>query len=293
MRIAVGIATTGRAAVLAETLKEIARQTRRPDAVIISPVRSDDVDHEALAGLDLDVRIVPSAPGLPRQRNAVLGNCEGFDAIVFFDDDYFPQTTYVANAIRLLEREPDVVIATGVVIEDGIAGPGLSVAHARRRLAEETPPHEDAATRPDYGAYGCNMVVRLAPVRDHAIRFDEALPLYAWQEDIDFSRQLAARGRVVRSPALTGVHLGVKRGRQSGVRFGYSQIANPVYLMRKGTVSLSFGGPTIMRNIAANVARVIWPEDHIDRRGRLKGNLLAFADVLRGRLHPRRILEIE
>jgi len=35
------------------------------------------------------------------------------------------------------------------------------------------------------------------------------------------------------------------------------------------------------------------PEPWVDRRGRVRGNLMAFRDLLRGRLDPRRILEIE
>ncbi|AZO77314.1 hypothetical protein B5U98_17255 [Bosea sp. Tri-39] len=38
------------------------------------------------------------------------------------------------------------------------------------------------------------------------------------------------------STALRGVHRAVKRGRTSGLRVGYSQIANTVYLARKGTM---------------------------------------------------------
>jgi hypothetical protein len=152
-------------------------------------------------------------------------------------------------------------------------------------------PIQAGSIRPDYGAYGCNMVFRLAPVHTHNVIFDENLPLYAWQEDIDFSRQMANWGRVVRAEALTGVHLGVKRGRTSGVRFGYSQVANPIYLMRKGTVSLSYGGKTMVKNVLANVARAFRPEAHVDRVGRLKGNMLALFDLLRGRLHPQRICE--
>ena len=38
-----------------------------------------------------------------------------------------------------------------------------------------------------------------------------------------------------RANVLRGVHLGNKRGRVSGLRFGYSQIANPIYLLQKGT----------------------------------------------------------
>ncbi len=136
------------------------------------------------------------------------------------------------------------------------------------------------------------MVVRLNPVRKHGARFDEALPLYAWQEDIDFSRQLAPFGEIVQTQALTGVHLGVKRGRTSGVRFGYSQVANPIYLMSKGTMSVAFGARHVARNLLANLAHLPWPEPHVDRYGRCKGNLLAVLDLLRGRLHPQRVLEM-
>lgn len=181
---------------------------------------------------------------------------------------------------------------SGTPIADGINGPGLTPQEARQ-LIDAAAPAVAGALPADYGTYGCNMVFRLAPVRDHQLAFDEALPMYGWQEDIDFSRQLAPWGRIVRAEGLAGVHLGAKRGRTSGVRFGYSQVANPVYLMRKGTVSLSFGGKTMLKNVAANLLRAFQPEPHVDRSGRLKGNALAAWDFVRGALHPGRICDID
>jgi hypothetical protein len=137
------------------------------------------------------------------------------------------------------------------------------------------------------------MVARQCAIREAHIQFDEQLPLYGWQEDIDFSRQMAPYGRIIQTPILTGIHLGTKRGRTSGLRFGYSQVANPIYLMRKGTMSIPFGFRTMIRNIIANIVKSFRPEAHIDRRGRFTGNLLALFDFIRGHLHPRRILEIE
>lgn len=291
MRIAAGIATMGRPAILSETLREIGRQRRLPDLVIVCPAGPGSIDTSVFAELPYETRIVSSAAGLTRQRNAILAAAAELDAIVFLDDDFFPAPSYLANAEMLLRREADVVMATGVLIEDGIVGPGLSVEHARARLAEAPEPDSGGACWIDYGCYGCNMVLRLAPALANGVRFDEVLPLYAWQEDIDFSRQMSAFGRIVRSGALSGVHLGTKGGRTSGFKFGYSQVANPVYLIRKGTVSPSFAGRTMAKNLAANVVRTFRPEAHIDRRGRLRGNLLALADLMRGRLHPRRILE--
>jgi hypothetical protein len=116
--------------------------------------------------------------------------------------------------------------------------------------------------------------------------------LYGWQEDIDFTSQLRRYGRVVGFNTIIGVHLGLKAGRVSGVRFGYSQIANPTYLISKGTVPATFALDLMARNIAANLLRSLWPEPWIDRRGRLRGNLLAVGHLMMGRIEPEYILKI-
>ena len=153
--------------------------------------------------------------------------------MVFLDDDFFPAPTYLERAGALLEAHPEIAVATGVLLADGIHGRGFSPDEGRA-LLKRPPPAEAGLVMDEYGAYGCNMVVRLAPVFAHGVRFDEQLPLYGWQEDIDFSRQLARYGSVVRAAGLNGVHLGVKGGRTPGVKFGYSQVANPAYLIRQG-----------------------------------------------------------
>jgi GT2 family glycosyltransferase len=259
--------------------------------VLICPVADADVDQPAARRLPFPVTIVRGEPGSSHQRNAILRNVEDADAIVFLDDDFFPAESYLANVATLLADNPAVMVATGTLVADGIHGPGLTPDDARTLLVARTAPL-GSGLMPYYGAYGCNMVVRLDPVREHGVVFDEALPLYAWQEDIDFSRQMARFGRVVKAEALSGVHLGAKRGRVSGVKFGYSQVANPIYLVRKGTLSVAFGGRTMAKNLLANLARAHRREPHIDRLGRLKGNALALLDLLRGRLHPSRVLEI-
>jgi GT2 family glycosyltransferase len=132
----------------------------------------------------------------------------------------------------------------------------------------------EAVLLPTFSGYGCNMAVRLAPVREHRIRFDERLPLYGWQEDVDLSRRLAQFGAVVRMEAARGVHLGAKSGRGSGVRLGYSQVANPIYLARKRMgYPLRRAVNHIARNLLSNIVRSTWPESYVDRRGRLRGNL--------------------
>ena len=87
--------------------------------------------------------------------------------------------------------------------------------------------------------------------------------------------------------------MGTKSGRSSGIPIGYSQIANPLFLMNKGTLSLSFTTMQVFRNVAANVRNWAFPEPWVDRRGRLRGNLLAFRDLLLGRMHPNNILNLK
>lgn len=82
--------------------------------------------------------------------------------------------------------------------------------------------------------------------------------------------------------------MGVKGGRTSGERLGYSQVANPLYLMKKGNMTPRLAAGQIFRNVASNVVRSLVPESYVDRKGRLKGNLLAFVDVLTGGLAPER-----
>ena len=122
--------------------------------------------------------------------------------------------------------------------------------------------------------------------------FVERLVLFGWLEDIDFTSQLRRFGRVIGLSTLHGVHLGLKIGRVSGERFGYSQIINPIYLIRKGSVPASFALPLMGRNLAANLVRSLWPEPYIDRRGRLRGNLIALAHLLKGRIEPEYIQKI-
>jgi hypothetical protein len=44
--------------------------------------------------------------------------------------------------------------------------------------------------------------------------------------------------------------------------------------------------------MAKNLARSGWPEPYVDRRGRLRGNLLALRDLAAGRMTPERVLEL-
>lgn len=290
MHLVVGIATTGRPAILSETIAELGKQTRLPHRIVICPAGDCDLPESGFGSVSTSIDVVWAGRGLCCQRNAILEASMDADIVVFFDDDFFPAPDYLSACEALFSAHADIAVATGKVVADGISGPGYTPVEAVRRLAGFRAVEGEIS--PTYGAYGCNMAIRMAAVREFGLRFDENLPLYGWQEDIDFSRQLAAYGRVVHASAMRGVHLGHKSGRSSGLRTGYSQIANIWYLKRKGTVSLRFGGRLALRNVLANIVRSVRGDAYVDRLGRLKGNIIAIADLFRGRCHPKRILDL-
>jgi GT2 family glycosyltransferase len=289
LRLAVGIASAGRPALLAEMLKRLSTQTRPADAVVVCAPSATDV--EGVAEACPGVTLLTGVRGLPRQRNAIIDHLSTCDVVVFFDDDFIPCDHYLESVERIMLACPDIVMTTGKVLADGILGPGLTLETADLTVKTGWTAG-DGRLDPVYNGYGCNMSVRLAPVREHRLEFDSNLPLYGWLEDVDFSRRLASHGRLVRSEATRGVHLGNKQGRQPGQRLGYSQVANPLYLMRKGTMSRDRALSQIARNLAKNILRSFYPEPWVDRRGRLSGNMLAAFHAAIGRIEPDYILKI-
>jgi GT2 family glycosyltransferase len=289
LRIGVAIATANRPDIVGETVGQIFLQVRKADAILVCSPSVEDV--EGLREAYPDVIHLVGPRGLPHQRNRLVEAAENLDILLFIDDDFIMDSNYIAETEAAFLSHPDLVLTTGRVVADGIIGPGFSFDEALARLSIPVAP---AATRLTdvYNGYGCNMAIRLEPVRTNRLTFDEELPLYAWLEDVDFSRSLAPFGRIARVEHAIGVHLGVKSGRQRGVRLGYSQIANPCYLMSKGTCSWKKGLFHISRNLAANILGTLRGEKSIDRPGRLLGNLRAVADLVTQRLAPSRALRL-
>ena len=294
MNIVVGIATNNRSAMLREMLDHLTLQIREPDSIVICGNKKSDT-----AGIETAypaANLIYAEAGASSQRNAIIRFARQSDIIVFFDDDFFPQPDYLLAIERHMQDHPRTMVVTGAVIADGIGGPGISVSDAMAHLAEDRKQPRDwlapDGRKPEFSGYGCNMTVRMAELRREDLFFDEALPLYSWQEDVDLSRRLAVFGDVIKLDHARGVHLGVKSGRGSGLKLGYSQVANPLYLVaRKRGYPLGRAIGHISKNIAKNVLRSPWPEPYVDRRGRLRGNLVAIWDLCQGRMSPRRILE--
>jgi GT2 family glycosyltransferase len=288
-RVAIVVASTGRPGELDELLVHLGCQTVAPDYIVLSVHERGDLPPNIPDG----VRVIFGEKGAAAQRNRGLELIiNKSDIVVFIDDDYLPTKDMISGVIAVFSELTDVVGCNGRLLADGINTPGITYEAANALLKKHELSGESKVNiRCDLdGLYGCNMAFRAAAIG--AVRFDENLPLYSWQEDIDFAAQLLGRGRLIRTDGFTGVHRGVKRGRGSGVKFGYSQIVNPIYLARKKTMRWPYALKIIRNNVAANFAKMFFPEAWVDRRGRAVGNLLGLCDVFLGKDDPRKITRL-
>lgn len=290
-RVAVIAASLGRSEELGMLLVHLKRQTLAPVRIVLSVERDKDVPSTIQDG----VEVIMGPRGLTAQRNRglerVLGDC---DIVVFYDDDFVPADDALERIAALFTVQQDIVGATGEVLLDGVKQGGITYSEARIAIAErsaaevitnrrETSENTDAA-------YGCNMAFRAAAIG--MSRFDETLPLYGWQEDVDFTGQMLAKGRVVKSSCFAGVHRGVSKGRTRGINLGYSQIVNPAYLVNKGTMRRKKALVLAAKNMLANHVKLLHPEPFIDRSGRAKGNWIGLWHLTTGRAHPQKALQI-
>jgi len=306
MRSFVIIATKGRARELSILLDFLNRQTLRPEYSVIVGTDATDIagsESHPLIKNGKGSAIISPRVGLTAQRNYGLEALEkmGFFAeekgdffCAFFDDDYRMADDWLEYADKRFAAN-DIVGLTGLVLGDGVRKGGYSEEQARSFLNEKTMPQKHWAPvgheREVKSVYGCNMAFKDAVIR--VTRFDENTPLYAWQEDRDYTGQAKKLGRIIYFPGCRGVHLGTQSGgRTSGLMFGYSQIANPIYFFRKGTIDFRSTAYLLCRPFLSNILRSFFRGGRIDYRGRLRGNFIAIVDFLSFRSDPKRILSL-
>ncbi|MEM6634666.1 MAG: family 2 glycosyl transferase [Pseudomonadota bacterium] len=294
MRIAVVICSLGRPEALAATLPWLARQTLAPAEVLLVVTRAEDLPDLLPFETALPLSIEFAPKGLTRQRNWGLDRVQAASDVVFFiDDDYLPSATALEGLARSFNAFPEASGITGRLLADGIGKGGIDYGKAGELLAAyemdaPSPAAPRALKRRMVGLYGCNMGYRSDRIGN--TRFDEGLPLYGWQEDVDFAARLP--GEKLKSDAVVGVHCGTVSGRETrGKSLGYSQVANVAYLMKKGSMPASKGLKLIGKSFLYNHLRTLWSEAWIDRKGRALGNRTALWDLIRGKSAPERILE--
>ncbi|CAM3263488.1 D-inositol-3-phosphate glycosyltransferase [Methylobacterium mesophilicum] len=290
IEIAVVIATLGRPHVVTETLRRIIdKQTHRAFKIIVSCTDPEDVG----AAINWpNIVVLTGSAGLAAQRNRALEAIpRTAELVVFFDDDFVPAADWLEIAAKIFMMELDIVGFTGSVIADGIKGRGLTFEDSDHLIGQIGSVTPSRLVEP-FSPYGCNMAFRLSAIGD--LRFDERLVLYGWLEDRDFGAALKNKGgRIVKCSDAKGIHLGVKSGRIAGDRLGYSQVINPLYMLRKGTISRYQVANHIFKNVASNLLGSIWSKSYVDRRGRLRGNILGFLDAIFGFVEPERVLGVK
>ena len=299
--ITIVLATKGRRPEVTQLLRSLESQSRLPDRVLIVGTGSSDFDaEEVLRTRPFEVKAwCVERPGATLQRNAGLAQLRQSDGmhdrsiVIFFDDDFRPAADWIEQCASSFADDPQLRGMTGRVLADGVCKPALSESEAEDYLSGRLTPraHWSAGRyRETDSVYGCNMGF-LGSVFVQC-SFDEHLPLYGWQEDRDITGQVRKLGRVLIVPSCRGVHLGAGASRTSDMRFGYSQIANVVYLLGKGTMAAPVTCRFLLRAIVSNVVHSFFSREKAMYSSRLRGNWLALQHMLIGRCRPARILEL-
>jgi GT2 family glycosyltransferase len=290
---AIIIATKNRPEILAETLRSIDRQIRRGDHVYVSVSCLEDARDGDLAQ---GVNLLVGPPGGSAQRNTAIRQVPlDVEYIAFFDDDVELHPSYLEHAVSFLEKNPDVVAISGIMIADG----NISREAARAFLEQDMTWMSDPSLRdrgPHHILYACNAVIRAAPLRE--TMFDENLPLYSYGEDYDLSLRLKRFGRVGRLSNAVGVHLQTQTARISGKRYGYAVVANNWYFIQKGVCHVAAPWSyvrfvvIVLKRLYTNLRSALSGQVQRDPWGQIQGDLLAIADIISGRSSPKRILDL-
>jgi len=278
--VAVVINTKGRPGVVADIVKRVQTQTRAPDHIFV--VGAHPLDLAALDHDDAQLSCLISRKGRAGRLNEALDMVgSGYDHVIFFDDDYLPSRFWIERAAQLFAASPEFVAIAGENIIQHTDSHGVSLSEAQSILQwcdglETT----SQAISPRGSSYLGNIAIRGAAL--DKIRLDESLPFGSSLADVDFCAKISQRGRIGRAEQLNGVKIDAKTQRENGRKAGFAQIANAAYLARKGSFSRGLTFKLMTRSLAANALHSVRPEPHIDRRGRLLGNLQAFATLLHG-----------
>lgn len=287
------LASAGRPLLLETLLRTLTEQDQTPAEVVLSVPDAGSLPTYDASTLPFNVTVVLGARGLAAQRNAgIAGMATSPEFVFFFDDDAIPRSDYIAAAVEHFRADPNLVGLTGSVVIDG-AQLGVEVDRnsAERALSASSAVASSAVASRTDELYGCNFAVRM----DALIRtpFDSRLPLYSWLEDLDFARRLGRLGSLAKAPSCVIAHLGsASGGRTQHLRFGYSQLTNPIYLWRKGSITALHALTLVIKPVGSNVIGSVAGASSTWRRQRLEGNARSLGDIVRGRVTPERIVDL-
>jgi GT2 family glycosyltransferase len=283
------ICSANRPDVLAETVESLLnRQLLPPREVIISVFNEEHVHEETRTNPAVRI-VVGNKQGTCVQRNVAARQVQT-QYTLFLDDDVELAPDFIGSMERLMGDAEDAVAATGFLVIDGARTDSGLDREAARAYAMNYVRNLDNYDHRE----GQNVFVRTRLFKN--VLFDENLPLYGWLEDLDFATNIRRYGRIVMNTETCWAHIGCPGGRTNGVRFGYSQVANPFYLWRKnGTPGLA---NVIFRHwlryLVFNGKNALFkaPTKRNDRSGRFTGNLIALGHLMAGKLNPSYVVNL-
>ena len=285
--VVVILASAGRPALLAHVIDDLSKQTADFTLVLSVP---DDASLPPADSIP-DGTLIARARGLAAQRNAGLDLVPEAEFVFFFDDDAVVRTDYLEHGLQFFRDHPDVNGMTGRVLLDGATGAEVPRGAAEEAIDESSKVADTGRWQPSQTLYGCNFGFR--PSGSGGERFDARLSLYSWLEDHDFARRLMRHGHLAKVEDCVIVHMGTKSGgRTAHKRLGYSQMMNPMYLHHTGSFPLGLAVRETVFRVGKNGVRSVAGPEKQWRRERLRGNLMALGDLLRGRFTPERIVEL-
>jgi GT2 family glycosyltransferase len=247
VRVSVIIVTKGRPEPLAAALESTARALPSDGEALI--VDGDEERSAEPVVQDIrarypgvEVRYVPSAPGMTLQRNVGIDAARG-DVVVFLDDDVTFEPGVFEHLLAPYE-DPSVVGVTGridmplrprlgnnphsrlrwLILGGGRQG-GMTSFGFRRPIIDVDQAH-DVQYMP-----GPLMSARREVAAE--VRFDERLTAYSLGEDDDFSFRVSRRGRVRYEPSAVIYHHELGFRQIDRRRVDRMQVVNRTYLFRK------------------------------------------------------------
>ncbi|WP_182113188.1 MULTISPECIES: glycosyltransferase family 2 protein [unclassified Actinotalea] len=256
--VVVAVLTYRRPEVLTRLLPELARQARLLGAG--TRVLVVDNDPDASARPAVERLAIPEAeyvheprPGIAAGRNAALEAATGADVLVFIDDDETPDEDWLATMVAAHRRLRGAAVV-GPVLRIHETEPAAWVRWARvfdrRRMATGTPME---------AAGSGNLLLDLAHVRRHGLRFADALGLSGGSDHL-FTKELRRAGGAIYwcDEAVVREHVPASRltGRwtmRRGYRSGGTSVLVDLMLARTRREELSVRA----RALVAGAARVV------------------------------------
>ncbi|MGH9695808.1 MAG: glycosyltransferase family 2 protein [Bryobacteraceae bacterium] len=277
MKLSVIVCTYRRTEPVARLLACLARQTFRDFEVLLVDGAGESGYTQALATVErqapgLDIRVLASAKGLTRQRNAGLRASRG-ELICLLDDDVSFEPDFLARIAAAFER-PGMERVGGLTGYDILHYPQAINARWRlRRLLRIVPKLEPGAidrlgasvpvsfcapfsgSKPVGFFYGFCMVYRQAAIA--GLAFDEELPTYGG-EDRDFSFRVGREWSLLLDGDLKLRHFrsgesrdsSVERTRQTGFGRGRTFAKQRRYVSDYALLAWSLAGEFLIDTLA-------------------------------------------